>query len=99
MIRHMALYTLTQKAHEEGVDAVIYKLDQSVKSMVGKVEGLLYAQVGPNLAQDSPRDLVFYSEFARMEDIPPYLASQVHQAHADMAACYVENKEGIDLEG
>lgn len=98
MIRHMALYTLTQKAHEEGIDAVVQKLDRSVKAMVGQVEGLLHAEVGLNLAQDSPRNLVFYSEFARMEDIPPYLASQVHQNHAHMAACYVENKEGIDWE-
>ncbi len=98
MIRHMALYTLTAKAHEEGIPQVIEKLDRSVKSMVGKVPGLLHAEVSLNLAEDSPRDLVFYSEFESWQDIAPYLKGEVHQTHADMAACYVENKEGIDVE-
>lgn len=98
MIRHIALYTLSKKAHDEGISQVIEKLDASVKSMVGKVEGLLHAEVALNLAQDSPHNLIFYSEFERMEQIPPYLKSAIHQAHADMADCYVENKEGVDVE-
>jgi hypothetical protein len=92
----MALYTLTKKAHDEGIDGVVEKLDRSVKAMVGRVKGLIHAEVTLNLAQDSPRDLLFYSEFERAEDIPPYLESAVHRAHANMADAYVENKEGVD---
>ena len=98
MIRHIALYTLTQKAHDEGLEQVIEKIDKSVKSMVSKVPGLLHAEASLNLDKTSPHDLFFYSEFERMEDIPPYLKSVVHQAHADMADGYVENKEGVDVE-
>ncbi|MDR0434577.1 MAG: Dabb family protein [Gracilibacteraceae bacterium] len=98
MIRHMALYTLTPKAREEGIERVIAKLDQSVKNMVGRVKGLRGAAVALNLAEDSPHDLVFYSEFEHMEDIPPYLASEIHRLHAEMAEGYVSNKEGIDME-
>lgn len=98
MIRHMALYTLTSKAHQEGVDFVIKKLDLSVKKMVGKVPGLLYAEVKKNLAKDSDHDLLFYSEFENMDLIAPYLKSDIHQTHAAMAEDYVENKEGIDVE-
>ncbi len=98
MIRHMALYTLSKAAHDEGVEAVVRKLDASVKSMVGKAAGLLHAEVALNLAPDSPHDLVFYSEFERMEDIPPYLKSEVHRLHAALGDRYVENKEGVDVE-
>lgn len=97
MIRHICLYTLTPIAHEEGADAVIKKLDDSVKNMVGKVPGLLCARVTRNL-QDGEHDLLFYSEFDSMEDIPPYLISDVHQAHANMADKYVTNKLGMDGE-
>jgi len=98
MIRHIALYTLTQKAHEEGLDAVIEKLDRSVKNMVDKVPGMIHAEVRKNWAEDSDHDLFFYSEFENMEVIAPYLKSDVHQAHVDMAKDYVENKEGVDVE-
>jgi hypothetical protein len=94
----MALYTLSKKAHDEGVCQVVEKLDRSVKGMVGAVKGLIHAEVALNRAPDSPHDLLFYSEFERAEDIPPYLESAAHRAHADMADVYVENKEGVDAE-
>jgi heme-degrading monooxygenase HmoA len=93
----MAFYTLSPKAHDEGKEDVIRKLDASVKSMVGKVPGLIHAEVKLNLSE-SPHDLIFYSEFERMEDIAPYLRSDIHAAHAAMADGYVENKEGADVE-
>ncbi len=97
MIRHMVFYTLTKKAHDEGVSAVVAKIDASLKNMVGKVDGLLHAEAKLNLAE-SPHDLIFYSEFAQMEDIAPYLKSDLHQAHANMADGYVENRENADIE-
>lgn len=97
MIRHMAFYTLSQKARDEGAEDVARKLDRSVKGMVGRVRGLLHAEVKLNLTE-SPHNLIFYSEFERMEDIPPYLKSAAHEAHASMADCYVENRENADVE-
>jgi heme-degrading monooxygenase HmoA len=93
----MAFYTLSQTALDEGKEAVAQKLDASVKGMVGKVRGLLRAEVKLNLSE-SPHDLIFYSEFERMEDIPPYLKSTAHEAHAAMADRYVENRENADVE-
>ncbi len=98
MIRHMALYTFTKMAHEEGVETVLAKINASLAGMVGKVEGLLHAEACINMAKDSPHDLVFYSEFEAMDHIAPYLKSELHTAHANMADGYVENKEGIDVE-
>ena len=97
MIRHMALYTLTEKAHEEGVESVVNKINSSVKRMMGVVPGLIHAEALLNVAEDSPHDLIFYSEFERMEDIGPYLKSEAHHAHASMADGYVKNKEGVDV--
>lgn len=98
MIRHMALYTFTKKAQEEGREAVLAKINASLSNMVGKVKGLLHAEACLNMAKDSPHDLIFYSEFENMADIQPYLASELHSAHANMADGYVENKEGVDIE-
>lgn len=97
MIRHICFYTLTQAAHDEGVDEVVKKLDDSVKNMVGNVPGLICARVAKNLS-DSERDLLFYSEFESMDDIPPYLISDVHRAHAEMGDRYVTNRITMDAE-
>lgn len=97
MIRHMAFYTLSKKAHEEGIEQAVAKMDASAKGMVGRVKGLIHAEVSLNLSK-SPHDLIFYSEFESMQDIPPYLKSDVHEAHAKMADGYVENKEIADVE-
>lgn len=97
MIRHICLYTLTDTAHEEGADGVVRKLDASVKNMVGKVPGLIRAEVKRSIS-DGEHDLLFYSEFESMDDIAPYLKSDIHKAHADMADKYVTNRKGIDAE-
>lgn len=97
MIRHICFYTLTQTAHDEGADDVVKKLDASVKNMVGKVPGLLYAEVKRSCS-DGEHDLLFYSEFDSMDDIAPYLESELHSEHAEMADKYVTNRKGIDAE-
>jgi len=63
MIRHLALFSLTDKARDEGVEKVLDKLSRSAVNMVGKIPGLLKAELSLNGAKDSPHDLVFYSEF------------------------------------
>ena len=97
MIRHICLYTLTDIAHEEGADDVVAKLNASVKNMVGKVPGLICAEVKRSVS-DGEHDLLFYSEFNSMDDITPYLKSELHKAHAQMADKYVCNRKGIDAE-
>lgn len=97
MIRHICLYTLTNAAREDGADDVVRKLDASVKNMVGKVPGLMHAEVKRSVS-DGEHDLLFYSEFESIEDIAPYLKSDIHAAHAAMADKYVTNRKGIDAE-
>lgn len=97
MIRHICFYTLTEEAHNEGADEVVKKLDASVKNMVGKVPGLIRAEVKRGIT-DEEHDLLFYSEFNSLDDIAPYLKSEIHAAHADMAEKYVKNRKGIDAE-
>lgn len=95
MIRHICLFNLTPAAHSEGADAVIEKLDKSVKNMVGKIPGLISAEITRS-AED--HDIIFCSEFENAECIAPYIKSELHTAHAQMAAKYVADRITYDKE-
>lgn len=48
MIRHIAMFHLTDAADSEGRDKVISDIKASVANMNGKVPGLIRAEIGVN---------------------------------------------------
>jgi quinol monooxygenase YgiN len=97
MIRHLALFTLTDKARDEGLEKVLDKLRNSAVNMVGKIPGLLKAELSLNGAKDSPHDLVFYSEFEDLAALDGYQHNPIHEEHKRFAREYVGNQEVVDL--
>jgi len=93
MIRHIVLFTLTEKARQEGV---VEMLRSSAESMLGKIPGLLTVELNLNRAQNSPHDLIFYSEFEDLQSLEAYQTHPLHEAHKQLASEYVSNPETAD---
>jgi len=97
MIRHLALFTLSDKARDEGIEKVLDKLRHSAVNMVGKIPGLLKAELCLNGAKNSPHDLVFYSEFEDFAALERYQHNPIHEEHKRFARDYVGNQEVVDI--
>jgi hypothetical protein len=122
MLKHMVLWTLTEKAEAEGLARTAAKLNASAENMAGKIPGLVSSHVYLNLAAPSGvraagaeavpqsaaqggavpaeefHNLVFYSEFENPQALKAYQEHALHQAHREMAAPYVRNRETVDFE-
>ena len=99
MIRHLVLWSATDKAKAEGLEKVGALLNDSAKTMEGKIKGLLKTEVRMNIAATEPHQFILYSEFADFADIAPYKNHPLHLAHRERCAPWVTNREGIDIEG
>ena len=96
MIRHIVLFTLTEKARQEGLEAVVARLRSSCENMTRNIPGLLTTELNFNRDKDSPHDLVFYSEFKDIKSLDAYQTHPVHIAHKQFGAEYVGNQEIAD---
>ena len=96
MIRHIVIFTLTEKAKQEGLEGVLEKIRSSAENMAAKIPGLLTAELNLNRAKSSPHDLVFYSEFADIQALEAYQTNPIHEEHKKSFADYVSNPEIID---
>lgn len=95
MVRHIVMFHLTDKVTEENRAQIIADMRASVQNMVGKIPGLLCAELGENFA-GGPHDIVMYSEFERPEDIPAYSNHPLHAAHREKMKEYVSGRVFAD---
>jgi heme-degrading monooxygenase HmoA len=100
MLKHLVLWTLTEKAEAEGIPLVVARLNASAENMTGKIPGLISSHVYLNMAQPDGefRNLVFYSEFESQEALAAYQEHPLHRSHREMAAPYVRSRETVDFE-
>ena len=97
MIRHLVLFTLTEKAKQECLETAVEILRKSAERMTGKIPGLLYAELKLNRVKGSPHDLVYYSEFDTQESLDAYQTHPLHTAHKQFSKEYVSNPITIDF--
>ena len=80
MIQHILFWNYTQKVKEQHQEEEMLEfLKQSVETMNGKIDGLLYCTIDKNLS--SGYDLVFYSEFENEEALNHFQNHPLHVAH------------------
>ena len=96
MIRHIVLFTLTEKARQEGPEAVVARLRASCENMTKNIPGLLTTELNINRDKASPHDLVFYSEFEDLKALDAYQTNPIHLAHKQSSEAYVSNQEIAD---
>lgn len=97
MIRHIAMFHLTEAAEAKGKDAVIAEIKQSVANMNGKIPGLVKAEIGVNFA-GGPHDIVMYCEFENREAAAGFGEHPLHVAHREKMKEYVSDRVFADYE-
>ena len=97
MIRHIVLFTLTDKAREDGLEQVVEKIRISAQNMTQNIPGLLTAEFEMNQNKNSPYDVIFYSEFDSVKSLEAYQNHPVHEAHRQFSLEYVSNPQIADL--
>lgn len=97
MVRHLALWTLTEQAQKEGIDIATEKINASARMMLGEIPGLLRMEVTRNISPNSDHNVALYSELESEEALKVYQTHPAHLAHKARVKDYVSNREIVDL--
>lgn len=90
MVRHILLWKFSRQVKEQGrQQEALAVMADSVAGMVGKIPGLLRAEIGENRTGDAC-DFVFYAELEDMEALAAYQGHPLHVAHKERSAALVE---------
>ena len=76
---------------------MIQQMNQSAKNMVGKIDGLICAEVAENTAPNGC-DFVYYAEFSSKQALEAYQMHPLHKQHQQMSADWLESREVCDYE-
>lgn len=79
----------TEAARMHGLGKVLAVIRQSIAGMVLEIDGLLEAELGENLAADSPYDFVYYTVFRDQKALQDYAWHPLHLAHQERTEGWV----------
>lgn len=97
MIRHILFWNYTDKVKQEHrEDEMLRFLQDSVNTMNGKIDGLIRAEIGDNIA--GGYDLVFYAEFEDQESLKAFRDHPLHVAHRERCREIVTDRLCGDLQ-
>ena len=77
MIKHIVMWNLKENAEGASKKENAAKIKAGLESLVGKIEGLIRAEVGTG-CNEKGYDLCLYSEFASMEALEFYQGHPLH---------------------
>lgn len=97
MIRHIVMWNLKENA-EGGTKAEnALKIKQGLEGLVGKIDGLLKAEVGVNIIPGG-MDLCLYSEFTSREALVNYRKHPLHKNVQQFVHKVIESRSASDSE-
>ena len=96
MVRHIIFWTFSDNVNDSNRKEVLKMMSDSAKNLVGKIPGLIKAEIGENFA-DRDCDFGFYAEFEHMENIPAFQVHPLHVAHKERSAPYVKTRFVADF--
>lgn len=97
MIRHILFWKYTEKVKgEQKEKEVLEFLQNSVATMEGKIDGLLHAEIGNNIA-GGEYDLVFYAELQNEAALKTFQNHPLHVAHRERCKDIVTDRLCGDL--
>lgn len=92
MVRHIILWKFNPEViASEKQDQVLGIIRKSAEGMVGKISGLLSADVSLNFA-DTPYDFVYCADFISRDALNAYQTNPLHEAHKKLCAPYVTDR-------
>lgn len=98
MIRHILFWKYTDKVKQQQKEKEALEfLKNSVATMNGKIDGLIQAEIGENIA-GGDYDLVFYAEFRDRESLKLFRDHPLHVAHRERCKEIVTDRLCGDLE-
>ena len=97
MIRHIAMFHLTEAADKDGRDEVFGAMKASVENMNGKIPGLIRAELGLNIS-GGPHDIIMYCEFEDEKSCRDFGEHPMHAAHREKMKEYVSDRVWADYE-
>lgn len=98
MIRHIILWKFSDQVKQNGnEDEVIALLKHSVSNMVGKIDGLLAAEIGRNVA-GCGYDFVYCADLRDEQTLKAYQTHPLHEAHKRISAPYVSARLVVDYQ-
>jgi hypothetical protein len=96
MIRHIILWKFSDQVKRDGNgDEVIELLRQSAAGMIGKIDGLLSAEIGRNVA-GGEYDFVYCAELRDRQALDAYQNHPLHVAHKKLSKPYVSSRLVVD---
>lgn len=96
MIRHIILWKFSDQVKKDGNEKqVIQCLSKSVAGMVGKIDGLLSAEIGLNTTNNE-YDFVYCAELRDQQALDAYQNNPLHVAHKLLATPYVSSCLVVD---
>lgn len=97
MVKHFIFWTFSDKVNNENKQEVLNMMSESVKGLVGKIPGLISAEIGENFA-GSGCDFVFYAQLENKKSLTEFQNHPLHLAHKERSAPYVKNRFVADYE-
>ena len=86
MVNHIVMWNFKDEIEESKKDAIKREMEINLKSLVGKVPGLLTVEFVTNPIPSSTHDIALVTTLEKAEDIAVYAK---HPAHVHVADTYV----------
>lgn len=99
MVHHIVMWKFKSEIEEEKKPELKKKMAENLKSLVGKVPGLLTADFVESPIPSSTHDMALITTFEKAEDIAVYATHPNHVAVADTyVRPYVTERACLDYE-
>ena len=98
MVRHIVSWNFREDVPEEKREEVRNELKKAFPALVGKIPGLLKAEVGMPPLGTSNCDMSLYCELNNAEDIPVYANHPEHLKVAAIVRANCEGRRAVDME-
>lgn len=95
MVKHILFWQFSDAVHDGNRKEILERLSASVKSLEGKISGLISCEIGENVA-GTDCDFVFFAEFESLDAVKVFQNHPLHIAHKKLAAPYVQNRLAAD---
>jgi len=81
MVKHIVIWKLKEKAHNNSKEENALLIKDKLESLNGKIKGMLKLEVGIDFAKsEHSGDVVLYSAFSTKEDLDNYQNHPDHKA-------------------
>ena len=98
MIRHIVFWNLKEEAEGHSKMENMQTIKAGLEGLVGKIDGLLRAEVNPNVNPTGGMDLCLYSEFTDLAALNAYRENPLHKEVQKFVHAVITDRAANDSE-